>query len=159
MLVRRGGTLSMLSEVHRRLDGLHGGLAQRRRRRVGDIADVGTGEFGQRLVGARRRRADVVAGQAGLQLADRAEAGVHVRVGHRGLQVSWDRRRADPPPSAAGQVQLTLEFEPGGSGSGAGSAPGPFEDVVIQLAERNPAVLVPVRISGDKPLDQGGGEH
>jgi hypothetical protein len=33
------------------------------------------------------------------------------------------------------------------------------EDIVIQLVERNPAILVPVRIPGGQSLDQGAGEH
>ena len=33
------------------------------------------------------------------------------------------------------------------------------EDVIVQLVERDPAVLVPVRIAGGQPLHQGAGEQ
>ena len=148
-LVRWRRALLDRAEVQFGLGGLNGSLGECRRGGVGDVADVSAGESGQRLAGTLGG-GKVVAGQPGPQLADRAKAGVHVGVGHRGLQVGRDGRRgdADAPPPAAGQVQFALQIDLAAWGLVRVLLADLAEDIVIQLIKRHPAVFVLVGVPG-----------
>jgi hypothetical protein len=124
----------------------------------GYVLDVGTGDLGQRLA---RPGGDgqVVARQPRPQFGDRAEAAEHIRVGHRGAQVGRDRLRTDPAPPAASEIQLALHLDVTARRLVRVHLAYAVEHIVVQLIERDPAVLVAVRLAGRHALDQRRGKH
>jgi hypothetical protein len=75
------------------------------------------------------------------------------------FQVRRNRRRTDTLPPAAGQVQLALKLDVASRGLVRVLLADLVEDVVVELVEGDPSVLVPVSITGGQPLDQGSGKH
>ena len=108
-------------------------------------------------MGAQRDR-QVLADQPRPKLGDRAEAGVRVGVLHRGAQVEGHGRRLDAPASAPGQEQLTLHLDVAARGLLRVGLADPVEDVVVELVQRHPAVLVAVRLTGPEPVHERGRE-
>ncbi len=145
------------AEAHPVRVGPDGRARRRRGRGLRDVADV-VHQPGQGRVGARGG-GEVVALQPGLQLADRAEPGVHVLVGQGRLQVGGQRRGLDAPSLAAGQVELTLHVDLAARGLVRVPVADRVEHVLVQLVEGDPAVLVAVRVPAGQALGERRGEQ
>ncbi len=151
------GVLGHLSEVHPVLGRLDERFAQGLLGRRGDVVDVVVRHLLQRVPGTGGGR-KIVAGEPMPKLGDRAAPGEDARIGHGRPQVRRHGQRLDPASPAPRQVQLALQVEAPARGLVRVLVADPVEDVVVQLVQRDLAVLVAIGVPGDQALHQGVGE-
>lgn len=145
-------------KTHRRRIDPDRGPAECLLRRLGDVLDVRRRHHFERLERSHRDL-EVRARQAAAQFRHRAQPGERVLRRDRGGEVGRDRGRLDAAAPAAGQVQLALHLDVAARRLLRVALAHPVEQVLVQLAQRDPAVLVAVGLARAQALHQRGGEH